>query len=232
MGATKATGATGATKATKATMETEAAMDIGATGAAIDIGAIGATMATEGAMAAMATMAQLKKKRKPVIAAEIHNLPPDDVRRALVEVMQAYKQPRVKSDDELCDRIALYFDTCIERGSHPIVEELALFCGYEQNTLVCIESGRSAGPGPRAAEIIRRAKYCIQALDAKMVQSGKLNFLAYCFRAKNYYGMVDKVEHVVTPGVQEEYSREDIASRYMIDGGDGTGVALEDGANE
>jgi hypothetical protein len=205
-----------------------ATMDIEATEATE---ATGATKATEGAMAAMATMAQ-RKKRKPVIAAEIHNLPPDDVRRALVEVMQAYKQPRVKSDDELCDRIALYFDTCIERGSHPIVEELALFCGYEQNTLVCIESGRSAGPGPRAAEIIRRAKYCIQALDAKMVQSGKLNFLAYCFRAKNYYGMVDKVEHVVTPGVQEEYSREDIASRYMIDGGDGTGGALEDGTNE
>lgn len=207
-------GATKATKATKETEETEATM--GATGATMDI---------------EATMAQ-RKKRKPVIAAEIHNLPPDDVRRALVEVMQAYKQPRVKSDDELCDRIALYFDTCIERGSHPIVEELALFCGYEQNTLVCIESGRSAGPGPRAAEIIRRAKYCIQALDAKMVQSGKLNFLAYCFRAKNYYGMVDKVEHVVTPGVQEEYSREDIASRYMIDGGDGTSGALEDGTSE
>lgn len=225
MGATKATMATMATMgATEATMAAEATE--GATGATE--GATGATMDIE---ATMATMAQ-RKKRKPVIAAEIHNLPPDDVRRALVEVMQAYKQPRVKSDDELCDRIALYFDTCIERGSHPIVEELALFCGYEQNTLVCIESGRSAGPGPRAAEIIRRAKYCIQALDAKMVQSGKLNFLAYCFRAKNYYGMVDKVEHVVTPGVQEEYSREDIASRYMIDGGDGTGVALEDGANE
>lgn len=201
----------GATKATKATM--------------------GATEATEATEATMATMAQ-RKKRKPVVAAEIYNLPPDDVRRALVEVMQAYKQPRVKSEEELCDRIALYFDTCIERGSHPIIEELALFCGYEYNTLYSIENGRSAGPGPRAAEIIRRAKYCIQALDAKMVQSGKLNFLAYCFRAKNYYGMVDKVEHVVTPGVQEEYSREDIASRYMIDGGEGTGGMLEDGTSE
>jgi hypothetical protein len=43
----------------------------------------------------------------------------------------------------------------------------------------------------------------------------------YCFRAKNYYGMQDKVEHILMPGAQDDYSRDDIASRYMIDGGDG-----------
>ncbi len=39
----------------------------------------------------------------------------------------------------------------------------------------------------------------MQTFDAKLVVSGKLNFLAYCFRAKNYYGMVDKQEMVLTP---------------------------------
>ena len=53
-----------------------------------------------------------------------------------------------------------------------------------------------------------------------MATAGKLNFLAYCFRAKNYYGMQDKVEHVVTPGTPDEYSRDYIESQYMIDGGD------------
>ena len=46
-----------------------------------------------------------------------------------------------------------------------------------------------------------------------------MNFLAYCFRAKNYYGMVDKQEYVVTPNVkqEEEYNAEAIRSRYLTD---------------
>lgn len=47
-----------------------------------------------------------------------------------------------------------------------------------------------------------------------------MNFLAYCFRAKNYYGMVDKQEYVVTPNTrpENEFSEEDIIKRYAIPG--------------
>ena len=37
----------------------------------------------------------------------------------------------------------------------------------------------------------------IKSFDAKLVVAGKLNPVTYFFRAKNYYGMVDKVEHEV-----------------------------------
>lgn len=149
------------------------------------------------------------------------NLDANDVRKALREVLDAYKQPRVKSDDEMLERISTYFEVCADRGSHPVLEEMALYCGYTLDGLRDIENGRSKGFTPETSRIIKKAKFCVQTLDAKMVQSGKLNFLAYCFRAKNYYGMQDKVEHVITPGAQDDYSRDDIASRYMIDGGDG-----------
>ena len=36
----------------------------------------------------------------------------------------------------------------------------------------------------------------MQTFDSKLVTTGALNFLTYCFRAKNYYGMVDKTEVV------------------------------------
>ncbi|MBQ2768082.1 MAG: hypothetical protein IJF49_08425 [Clostridia bacterium] len=147
---------------------------------------------------------------------------PDDVRSALFEVMEAYKQPKVRSDEEMLDRIALYFATCAERGSHPVLEEMALYCGYTLDSFWDIEHGRNKGFSPQTSAIVKKAKFCVQTLDAKLATSGKLNFLAYCFRAKNYYGMQDKVEHVVTSGTAEVYSRDDIASRYMIDGGDGT----------
>lgn len=149
------------------------------------------------------------------------NLDANDVRKALREVLDAYKQPRVKSDDEMLERISTYFEVCADRGSHPVLEEMALYCGYTLDGLRDIENGRSKGFTPETSRIIKKAKFCVQTLDAKMVQSGKLNFLAYCFRAKNYYGMQDKVEHVITPGTADDYSRDDIASRYMIDGGDG-----------
>ena len=67
------------------------------------------------------------------------------------------------------------------------------------------------------ALVIKKAKYFCKTFDAKMVISGKLNFLAYCFRAKNYYGMVDKQEVVLTPNQNpEEYSVEDIRQQYML----------------
>ena len=152
----------------------------------------------------------------------VEGLDPNDVRTALREVLDAYKQPRVRSDEELLERTAQYFTTCADRGSHPVIEEYALYCGYTLDGLWNIETGRVKGFTPETGGIVKKAKFCIQTLDAKMVQSGKLNFLAYCFRAKNYYGMQDKVEHVLTPGTPDEYSRDDIVSRYMLGGGDGS----------
>lgn len=55
-----------------------------------------------------------------------------------------------------------------------------------------------------------------KTFDAKLVVSGKLNFLAYCFRAKNYYGMVDKQEHTLIASTDSgsDYNAEDIKRLY------------------
>ena len=57
----------------------------------------------------------------------------------------------------------------------------------------------------------------MQTFDAKLVVSGKLNFLAYCFRAKNYYGMVDKQEMVLTPNQPqiEGFTPEQLQQKYI-----------------
>lgn len=59
----------------------------------------------------------------------------------------------------------------------------------------------------------------MKTFDAKLVIAGKLNFLAYCFRAKNYYGMQDKQEVVLTPNQQlgDQVPAEDLEKKYLED---------------
>jgi hypothetical protein len=124
------------------------------------------------------------------------------VSKLLTEVLDAYRQPKVKSDEELAERLDAYFMKCATTGQIPTVEEMCLCTGYSYATCWDWESGRKNGLGNFTAEIIKKAKETIKTFDAKLVIAGKMNFLAYCFRAKNYYGMVDKLEYVVTPNTQ------------------------------
>ena len=137
----------------------------------------------------------------------------------LTEVLVEHKQPKVQSDEELAERFNDYFHRCAERGQIPTVEEMCMSTGYAQSTIWDWENGRRQGFSSATAEIIKKAKDVLKTFDAKLVISGKLNFLAYCFRAKNYYGMVDKQDVVVTPNVQSDsdYSADDIRRRYLTD---------------
>lgn len=123
----------------------------------------------------------------------------ETARRLLSETLAAYKQPKVKDDEELAARISEYFDKCAGTGQIPTVEELCLCTGYSQSTIWDWETGRRRGFSSGTAEIIKKAKDFLQTFDAKLVISGQLNFLTYCFRAKNYYGMIEKSEVVLTP---------------------------------
>ncbi len=141
------------------------------------------------------------------------------VSKLLGEVLVEYRQPKVKSDQELIERLDDYFNRCCVSGQIPTVEEMCMSTGYSYNTLWDWAQGRRKGFSPETAGIIKKAKDFLKTFDAKLVISGKMNFLAYCFRAKNYYGMVDKQEYVVTPNVrqEEEYNAEAIRSRYLTD---------------
>ena len=139
----------------------------------------------------------------------------------LHEVLIEYKQTKVRSDEELQNRLNDYFQRCADTGQIPTVEELCMSTGYSGAMIWDIEAGRKKGFSSETADIIKKAKEFIKTFDAKLVVTGKMNFLAYCFRAKNYYGMSDKNEYVITPNTQSEsdYSAEDIARRYGTDSG-------------
>ena len=132
------------------------------------------------------------------------------VSQLLTEALVEYRQPKVKSDEELTERINDYFARCAETGQTPPT-------GYSISTVKDWLCGRRKGFSPETAAIIRKAKGFMQTFDAKLVVSGKLNFLAYCFRAKNYYGMVDKQEMVLTPNQPqiEGFTPEQLQQKYI-----------------
>lgn len=161
--------------------------------------------------------------------------PETDEDRALVsqllnEALTEYRQPRVKSDDELAKRIDDYFFRCAQNGQVPTVEEMSLSTGYSVSTVMDWEIGRNKGFSPETSIIIKKAKGYLQTFDAKLVIAGKMNFLAYCFRAKNYYGMKDQQEVVLTPNnaLGEAASAEDLRKKYLEDVR-GSGATIIDG---
>ena len=142
------------------------------------------------------------------------------VSKLLSETLIAYRQPKVKDDKELSERLDNYFKMCAETGQIPTVEEMVMNTGYTYAAWYDWETGRRQGFSAETANIIKKAKEYLKTFDAKLVTTGKLNFLTYCFRGKQYYNFVDKQEITITPNGQNESElpAEDIAKRYIEDG--------------
>lgn len=142
------------------------------------------------------------------------------VSKLLKEVVREYRQTRVKDDEELQARLDDYFERCAASGQVPTVEEMIMCTGYSYAYMWDIISGKRRGFSEKTADILKKAKDFLKVFDAKLVISGKMNFLAYCFRAKNYYGMSDKTEYIITPntGNDSDMNAEEIAKRYLIEG--------------
>lgn len=108
-------------------------------------------------------------------------------------------QQKVRNDDELCDRLNWFFQQCAETQQIPNVEKMSNALGYHRNTINDWENGVTGGFSPATKEIIKQAKQILASIDAELAQEGKTQPVIYMFRAKNFYGMKDQQEMVVTP---------------------------------
>ena len=122
----------------------------------------------------------------------------NDVRRIGMELMRWYNMEKAVTDDEIRERLELFFVTCFESGEIPTVESMCLALGYPRQTVWRWEVG-DEGSTPVRRDLIKKAKELLASFDAKMVQEGKVNPVTYIFRAKNYFGLQDKQEYVLTP---------------------------------
>ena len=141
-------------------------------------------------------------KNSPVIGDNGLTFEDDDekkllIRNSLENAMQWFNVPTVKNDEEAIQRLDEYTKGCINRGLRPTVEGMALCFGTTRQSMWEWETGRKQGP--ISADVIKKAKEMIAAFDADMVAQNKLNPVAYIFRSKNYYGMKDQQDIVITP---------------------------------
>ena len=174
-----------------------------------------------------------KKKRGGKITSikdNLQNVKEGDISRVVRESYQYFNRKPVKTDEECVERLNDYFRQCHEEGQIPTVEDMALALGVTRSTLWDWENGRSQTPSRSA--IIKKAKEIMAGMDAKLVAEGKIPQVVYIFRAKNYYGMRDQQDVVVTPNVDPMGDRRnaaELAQKYI----DSTrGTVIEDKLSE
>lgn len=114
-------------------------------------------------------------------------------------MMEFYLQEPVLSDEELCDRLAWFFTRCFESGQLITYEKMCLALGYTKGWISDILLGKKVGFSPNTATIIKKAREFIASCDGELALQSKIQPVVYMFRAKNFYGMTDKQEMVVTP---------------------------------
>jgi hypothetical protein len=158
----------------------------------------------------------VKKKRGSKSASLAHNTSAkaDDIRRIGASLLKWYNMEKAVTDEEIRERLEMYFVTTLEAGEIPTVEEMSLALGYDRKTLWAWEVGRE-GSTPTRCNLIKKAKEFLASFDAKLVQENKVNPTTYIFRAKNYFGLKDEVEYVLIPNnpLGEISDTEDIRKR-------------------
>lgn len=139
----------------------------------------------------------------------------DDVRRVLTDILFWYKLPDAKTDQEIAERTEMFFDMCAQKGERPTVEKYCLALGYAHNTVNEWKNGLHCSAD--RSTIIKKAFAILASYDAGMATEGKMNPVPYIFRAKNYYGMRDQTDLVVTPNnpLGETIDAEEIIKKYQ-----------------
>lgn len=121
----------------------------------------------------------------------------DDLNADLLDhVYKYWKLPTARTDEEIAERIEFYFNDCYQNKLKPTLEGCALACGVTTETFSNWAQKESKTDFDRF-DLSKRCKQILSTFDANLLINGKMNPVAYIFRAKNYYGMKDQTESVV-----------------------------------
>lgn len=124
----------------------------------------------------------------------------EDVSRILGNCLKWYKLDKVKSLNELNERLGFFFTECFSTGEIPTVEKMCLAIGYDRQTVWRWETGEAVSElGASAGDVVKKAKSFLATFESEMVTEGKINPVVYIFRAKNFFGMKDVQDYILTP---------------------------------
>lgn len=133
----------------------------------------------------------------------------------LSQVMKWYKLPRVQSEDELQERLEIFFDQCIETGEYPTVEKMSLAIGMTTQEIGRVRRGERLS-SERFVWLLDRAYEAIHAVEAQMASERATDATVYIFRSKNYFGMTNEinVNYVDDDRLGRKRSNEELEQLY------------------
>lgn len=137
-----------------------------------------------------------------------------ELQKMIGNVLYWYKRSMVQSDEECADRLNEFFQHISETGEIPTVEKMCLSLGAVRSTVWEWENGSN---GNTRANMIKRAKEIMAAIDAELVSNNKIPQVTYIFRAKNFYQMADKSEVVLTPNNPMDQLDADEARKRLLE---------------
>lgn len=140
----------------------------------------------------------VKKRGAKSASIEVNNTAKrDEISQIIHESYRFFNLPIVQTDEECAERLNWYFTLCNNEGQLPTVEDMCLALGAVRQTVWNWEKGH--GCSSARMDMIKKAKEILAGIDAKLVSQGKIPQITYIFRAKNFFGLSDKQEVVVTP---------------------------------
>ena len=171
-------------------------------------------------------------KKKPrggnnVLTDAALHLEPGDNTKYMQVSMQLFNLPSIDlhKPEQVRDRLVKYFEIHSLADMKPTVAGMAMALGVDRRRLWEIKTGALIGGHTpidlphESVDLIKKAYDFLETLWENYMHNGKINPVSGIFLAKNNFGYQDKVEHVITPNVNNsaDYSAEDIRARYLSD---------------
>lgn len=163
-------------------------------------------------------------KNSPVLGGGINGLDvkPGDNAKYTMNALAIAMLPDIdlKDPEQVRQRIERYFELEAETDSKPTVSGYSMALGLDRRRVHDIVNGNPTAPKipPECMDLIKKGYKVMENLWERYMNNGKINPVSGIFIAKNNYNYVDKVEHVVTPNVNnDEYDLQEIEKQYLLD---------------
>ena len=152
----------------------------------------------------LATLDRIEKPKKGTggqMPPSVYEIEPNSTADILQKLKILYEQKRATTDEEIAQRLNWYFfEYCFQYQMKPTIDGCAMALGISRETLNNWEHGES---GSYKLDVAKKAKYLVKNFMEAATMEGKLNPIIWMFYGKNYFGMVDKQEMVLTPNRSE-----------------------------
>lgn len=143
----------------------------------------------------------LQSGKKKNALPEAFQLDPSKTSNILKNLMTLASMPKCVTEDDYITRFNDYFNFCIEQEIKPTIESFSLAFGIVPSTFT--QRWAAGESGAFKKDLALKAKAVMQSFLTNAVMEGSVNPVTYIFYSKNYYGMVDKVEHVQNTGTEQ-----------------------------